>query len=124
MQNPLENICDTASFIIKLQAWGLELYLERDSGLGVFLWFLLNSENTFLQKQNICGLLLRRWLISQKIVIVDVRLGSKYAFHMRCQPIDRLLFDTNFYRKVLSKTRYWNLDFNFNNSTKYFQTSS
>ena len=39
-------------FLIKLQAWGLELYQERDSGLGVFLWFLPNFKNIFFQKQN------------------------------------------------------------------------
>ena len=29
-------------FLIKMQAWGLRLYLKRDSGTGVFLWILWN----------------------------------------------------------------------------------
>ena len=92
------------SFLIKFQAWGLELYWERDSGLGFFQWILWNFKNTFLEKQNTSGrLLLSRWLISQKGFIVDVRLGSKYAFYMQWKTIDRLLFDTNFYRKVFFK---------------------
>ena len=35
-------------FLIKLQTWGLQLYLIRDSGTGVFLWILRNfSEQLF-----------------------------------------------------------------------------
>ena len=39
-QNWQENICAKFSFLIKLQAWGLQF---RDSGGGVFLWILWNS---------------------------------------------------------------------------------
>ena len=36
-QNSKENTCARVSFLIKLQAWGLQLYLKSDSGAGVFL---------------------------------------------------------------------------------------
>ena len=42
LQNLQENACGRASFLIKLQAWGLQLYEKRDSGTGVFLWILRN----------------------------------------------------------------------------------
>ena len=37
LQNLQENACARASFLIKLQASGLQLYEKRDSGTGVFL---------------------------------------------------------------------------------------
>ena len=37
-QNSQENTCARVSFLIR--AWGLQLYLKRDSGTGVFLWIL------------------------------------------------------------------------------------
>ena len=49
LQNLQENIFDAVSFLIKLQAWGLGLFSEKDPGLGVFLWFFQNFKNTFLQ---------------------------------------------------------------------------
>ena len=39
-QHSQENTCARVSFLIKLQAWGLQLYQKRDSGTGVFLWIL------------------------------------------------------------------------------------
>ena len=41
-QNSWENTCDRVSFLIKLQALGLQLYQKRDSGTGVFLSSLRN----------------------------------------------------------------------------------
>ena len=41
-QNFLENTSARVSFIIKLLAWGLQLYYKRDSGTGAFLWILQN----------------------------------------------------------------------------------
>ena len=41
-QNSQENTCASVSFLIKLLAWGLQLYLKSDSGTGVFLWILRN----------------------------------------------------------------------------------
>ena len=41
-QNSQEKICGRVSFLIKLQARGLQLHLKRDSGAGVFLWILQN----------------------------------------------------------------------------------
>ena len=35
--NSQENNCVRVSFLIKLKALGLQLYLKRDSGTGVFL---------------------------------------------------------------------------------------
>ena len=35
-------LCQSLYFLITLQPWGLQLYSERDSGTGVFLWILLN----------------------------------------------------------------------------------
>ena len=39
-QNSQENTCARGSFLIKLQASGLQIYLKRASGTGVFLWIL------------------------------------------------------------------------------------
>ena len=48
-QNSQKNKCARVSFLIKLQARGLQLYLKRDSGTGVFLWILRNfQEHLFL----------------------------------------------------------------------------
>ena len=33
-------------FFHKVAAWGLKLYLKRDSGIGLFLWVLWNSQET------------------------------------------------------------------------------
>ena len=41
LQNSQENICDGASFLIKLQDWPNE---------GVFLWILLNDWEPFFRK--------------------------------------------------------------------------
>ena len=42
--------CTRISFLKKLRAPGLQLYLKRDSGTGVFLWILRNFyEHLFLQ---------------------------------------------------------------------------
>ena len=39
-QNSQEHICARVSILIKLPASGLQLYLKRDPGTGVFLWIL------------------------------------------------------------------------------------
>ena len=41
-QNSRENTCARVSFLIKLQASGLQFYLKRHSGNGVFMWILRN----------------------------------------------------------------------------------
>ena len=41
-QNSRENTSARVYFLIKLQAWGLQLYRKRDSDTGVFLWILRN----------------------------------------------------------------------------------
>ena len=46
-QNSQENSCARVSFPIKLQASGLQLYLKRDSGIGVSFEFCKISKNTF-----------------------------------------------------------------------------
>ena len=40
--NLQENACAIVSFLIKLQASVLQLYLKRNSGTGFFLWILRN----------------------------------------------------------------------------------
>ena len=46
----LHNTSASVSFLIKLQTSRLQLYWERDSGTGVFLWILLNlKKHLFLQ---------------------------------------------------------------------------
>ena len=42
-QNSQKNTCARASFLIKLQAWVLQLYYKRGSGTSVFLWIFQNS---------------------------------------------------------------------------------
>ena len=44
-QNSQEITCARASFL--KEAWGLQLYLKRDSGTGVFQWILRNFEHLF-----------------------------------------------------------------------------
>ena len=41
-QNSQENTCARDSFLIKLQAWDLQLCQKIVSGTGVFLWILWN----------------------------------------------------------------------------------
>ena len=41
-QNSQKNTCARLFFLIKLQAWGLQLYEKRGSGTSVFLWILRN----------------------------------------------------------------------------------
>ena len=36
------NTCARASFLLKLQAWGLQLYYKGDSGTYVFMWISRN----------------------------------------------------------------------------------
>ena len=55
-QNSQENTCARVSFLIKLQALGLQIYLKRDSGTGVFLSvlqtpFLQNTPGRLLLKK-------------------------------------------------------------------------
>ena len=50
LQNSQENTCARVSFIIKLQALGLQLNFKKYSGTGVFLWILRNfSEHLFTE---------------------------------------------------------------------------
>ena len=46
-QNSQEKTCARISFLIRLQAWGLQLYEKCDSGTGVFCEFCEISKNTF-----------------------------------------------------------------------------
>ena len=48
-QNSQENTCARVSFLIKL---GLQLYIKRDSGAGVFLWILRNLEHLFSESNS------------------------------------------------------------------------
>ena len=41
-QNSEVSTCTRISFLIKLQAWGLQLYYKRNSSTCVFLWILQN----------------------------------------------------------------------------------
>ena len=41
-QTSQENTCARVTFLIKLQALGLQLYEKRDSSTDVFLWILQN----------------------------------------------------------------------------------
>ena len=41
-QNSQENTCARVSFLIKLQASGLQLYQKRIPGAGIFLWIFQN----------------------------------------------------------------------------------
>ena len=49
-QNSQENTYTRVCLLIKLQAWGLQLYWKRDSGTGVFLWILRNFYEHFLYR--------------------------------------------------------------------------
>ena len=46
-QNLQESTCVIVPFLIKLQASGLQLYLKKDAGTGVFFEFCEISKNTF-----------------------------------------------------------------------------
>ena len=56
-QNSQENTCSSVSFLIKLRAWGLQLYWKRDSGTGVFPVNFAKFLRTRILK-NICEWLL------------------------------------------------------------------
>ena len=43
------NTCVRVSFLIKLQASGLQLYLKRESGTSVFLWIFRKFQETLAQ---------------------------------------------------------------------------
>ena len=47
LRNSQENTCARVSFLVELQASGLQLYLKRDSGTGVSCEFYEISNNTF-----------------------------------------------------------------------------
>ena len=51
-QNSLENTSVRVSFLIRLQAWGLQLYWKRDSDTGVFLWICEISKKTFFTEHS------------------------------------------------------------------------
>ena len=46
-----KHLCQRVSFLMKLQASGLQLYEKRNSGKGVFLLILRISKNTFFTEQ-------------------------------------------------------------------------
>ena len=67
-QSSQENTCARVSFLIKLQASDLQLYLKRDSGTDVFPWILWNfgkshtqccpnTSETTLHKKITCAIL-------------------------------------------------------------------
>ena len=60
LQNSQENTCATFSFLIKLQASGLQHYLKRDFGTGVFCEFCEIFDNTFFTEHLWCLLLSSR----------------------------------------------------------------
>ena len=62
-QNSQENTCARVSFLIKLPASCLQLYLKRDSGAGFFLWIFRNFlEHLLLQNTSGgCFWLMRRF---------------------------------------------------------------
>ena len=46
LQNTEKNTCARVTFLIKLEASGLQLYLKRDCGTSVFLWILTDCKKT------------------------------------------------------------------------------
>ena len=80
-QNSHENTCARVSFLIKLQAWGLQIYLKRDSGTGVFLWIFQNFwEHLFLKNSSgSCFLELRhlRFSLVEQFQLRLARIKSK-----------------------------------------------
>ena len=54
-QNSHENTCARVSFLIKLQAWSLQLYFKKDSGTGVFLWVWQNFQERIILKNTSGG---------------------------------------------------------------------
>ena len=79
-QNLLENICASVPFLIMLQDSGLQLYLKRDSGTGVFMRI---SWTSFLIKH-------LQWLLLSFVHLIcyihrSRLLHSYYSpFHKRC----------------------------------------
>ena len=59
LQNSQENICARVSFLKKLRASARQLYQKRDSGTGVLLCILRNSEDIFFTEH------LSEWLLLQ-----------------------------------------------------------
>ena len=113
----MENTSNTLSFLITLQTPALKFYFKRET-LGGFLWILQNSKNILYRSRIPLGNCF--WAINwfcKKSFIEDVWLGSKYDFDVQCKPTIQIFTEKFFQRD------FWNLDLNYNNSTKYIQTS-
>ena len=114
----MENTSNTLSFLITLQNTSPEiLFQKRDPG-----WFPVNfakfQEHLFYRSRIPLGNCF--WAIDwfcKKSFIEDVWLGSKYDFDVQCKPTIQIFTEKFFQRD------FWNLDLNYNNSTKYIQTS-
>ena len=77
---------NTFSFLIKLQAWGLELYSKRDSGLRkrLFPFIFFEILRTPSEAEQLRATAYQpSQLVSQKSSIVDFSLDSKYVFYMQ-----------------------------------------
>ena len=76
-QSSQENTCARASFLIKMQAWDLQLYLKRDSGTGAFLWILWNFLGiTFTEhlRAPVSGLV--KWCLNSDLYVIPKTSGT------------------------------------------------
>ena len=79
LQNSQENFCARVSFLVKLQASGLQLYYKRDCGTGVSLWIWTSFlEQLFLQNTFGGSCNLRRCDVWMGIRTSEFRFHSKY----------------------------------------------
>ena len=81
-QNSQENTCTRVSFLIKLQAWGLQLYLKKSLAQVFSCEFCGISKNTFSYRTPLVAASehsLRMFLINKKIVFTEKRYRVKFS---------------------------------------------
>ena len=81
-QNSHENTCTRVSFLIKLQTWGLQLYLKKSLAQVFSCEFCGISKNTFSYRTPLVAASehsLRMFLINKKIVFTEKRYRVKFS---------------------------------------------
>ena len=104
-QNSQESTCTRVSFFIKLQTSGLQLYLKRDSGTGVFCEFCEFFRKTFFIEH--------LWRDASDFSLLFALLRKMF---FKKTPPEQILF-------LISDTKVWGPDhvrYNFQNRTNAF----
>ena len=136
-QNLQENICGRISFLIKLQASDLQLYLKRASCTGVFLWILRNFLEHFRTTVFIKCISWRRlvrtplWKHLKCLQRTQLHLCADenkedlnvHKKFMRCQCYKSVLFKLNLVRVPIDQIDKEVKVINFQNNLRYVNES-